>query len=174
MWLRLRKLSPNLELPLTYFHRSLYVHKLHATTSQMQPCRYRSISWSWWSPETDLKPCTAACKKWMQSSITIAASSVCKQDIFTDRLNKIQLRTFWCSIFYICSKQTMNVIFHCTFVWICADFSYKTAFISYHVMIAKTRVLKFCCLLFDWTDTQLSFEKLRRYKSWEMIGLWWL
>ena len=45
MWLRQRNL---LYLwPLTYFHRSLYVHiKLHATTSQMQPRRYRSISWS--------------------------------------------------------------------------------------------------------------------------------
>ena len=41
MWLRQRNLYP----PLTYFHRSLYVHiKLHATTSQMQPHRYRSIS----------------------------------------------------------------------------------------------------------------------------------
>ena len=40
MWLRQRNLSPNLELPLTYFHRSLCVHKLHATTQQMQPCRY--------------------------------------------------------------------------------------------------------------------------------------
>ena len=41
MWLRQRNLSP----PLTYFHRSLYVHiKLYATTLQMQPRRYRSIS----------------------------------------------------------------------------------------------------------------------------------
>ena len=46
MWLRQRNLSPNLELPLTYFHRSLYVHKVHATTSQMLPRRYRRISWS--------------------------------------------------------------------------------------------------------------------------------
>ena len=77
MWLRLWNLSPNLELPLTSFHRSLYVYKLHATTSKMQPCRHRSISWLWWSPEADLKPCTAACKKWMQSSIALAASPVC-------------------------------------------------------------------------------------------------
>ena len=78
-------------------------------------------------------------------------------------LNKIQLPTVWCSIFYICSKQTMNIFFHCTFAWICADFSYHTAFISYHVMIAKTRVLKCCFLLFDWTDTQLSFETWLAY-----------
>ena len=120
--------------------------------------------------KTDLKPCTAACQKWTKSSITIAASSVCKQEIFTDRLNKIQLRTVWCSIFYISSKQSMNVFFHCTFEWKCVDFSCKTGFISYHVMIAKTRVLKCCCLLFDWTDTQLSFEKVRRYKSWDMLA----
>ena len=44
---------------------------------------------------------------WMKSSITIAASSVCKHEILTDRLNKIHLRTVWCSInFYFCSKQT--------------------------------------------------------------------
>ena len=102
--------------------------------------------------KTDLKP-LLACKKWMKSSITIAASSVCKHEIFMDRLNKIQLRTVWCSInFYFCSKQTMNVFFHCTFAWICVDVSCKTAFISYHVMSAKTRVLKCCCLLFDWTE----------------------
>ena len=41
MWPRQRNLSP----PLTYFHRLLYMHvKLHATTSQMQPRRYCSIS----------------------------------------------------------------------------------------------------------------------------------
>ena len=40
-----KETSPNLELPLTYFHLSLYVlHKLHATTFQMQPRRYRSMS----------------------------------------------------------------------------------------------------------------------------------
>ena len=54
--------------------------------------------------KTDLKT-TAACRKCMKSSTTIAASSVCKQGI-TDRLNKMQLRTVWCSIFYFCSKQT--------------------------------------------------------------------
>ena len=89
----------------------------------------------------------------MKSSITIAVSSVCNNEILTDRLNKIQLLTVWCSInFYFSSKQTMNVFFHCTFVWICVDFSRKTAFISYHVMSAKTRVLMCCCLLFDWTE----------------------
>ena len=58
----------------------------------------------------------------MKCSITIAASSVCKHKILTDRLNKIPLLTVWCSInFYFCSKQTMNVFFHCTFAWICVD-----------------------------------------------------
>ena len=146
MWQWQRNRSPNLELPLTYFHRSLHVQQLHVTTSQMQPHRYRSISWSWKSRE-NRSYTTAAYKKWMKSSITIAASSVCKHEILTDRLNKIQLRTVWCSInFYFCSKQTMNVFFHCTFTWICVDFSCKTAFIvRYHVM----GVFKCCCLLFD-------------------------
>ena len=93
----------------------------------------------------------------MKSTITIAVSSVCKHQIcqITDRL-KIQLRTVGCSIFYFCSKQTMNVFFHCTFTRICVDFSCKTAFISYRVMSAKTRVLKCCCLLLP----ELSFEKV--------------
>ena len=96
----------------------------------------------------------------MKSTITIAASSVCKHQIcqITDRL-KIQLRTVGCSIFYFCRKQTMNVFFHCTFTRICVDFSCKTAFISYLVMTAKTRVLKCCCLLFAWTE------------FWESVGL---
>ena len=115
--------------------------------------------------KTDLT--TAACKMWMKSSITIAASSVCRHEIFTDRLNKIQLRTVWCSInFYLCSKQTMNVFFHCTFAWIKVDFSCKTAFVTYHVMSAKTRVLKCCCLLFDWTEFSESSAPLNRE--------WWL
>ena len=106
---------------------------------------------------------TAACKKWMKSSIAIAVSSVCNNEILTDRLNKIQLRTVWCSInFYFCSKQTMNVFFHCTFAWICVDFSCKTAFISYHVMSAKTRILKCCCFLFDWTEFWESSALLNR------------
>ena len=153
MLLRQRNLSLNLELPLRYFHRSLYsVRKLHATTSQMQPRPYRSFSWPWKDQKTDLKPLQLV-KRWMESSITIAASSVCKHKILTDRLNKIQRRTVWCSInFYFGSKQTMNVFFHCTFAWINVDFSCKTAFISYHVMSAKTRVLKCCCLLFYWTE----------------------
>ena len=133
--------------PLTDFHRWLYVHvKLHATTSQMQP--RRSVPDHDKAQKTDLKPLRLV-KKWMKSSITIAASSVCKHEILADRLNKIQLRTVWCSIFYFFSKQTMNLLFHCTFAWICVDFSCKTAFISYHVTSAKTRVLKCCCLLFD-------------------------
>ena len=98
-----------------------------------------------------------------QISITIAVSSFCNNEILTDRLNKIQLRTVWCSInFYFCSKKTMNVFFHCTFAWICVDFSCKTVFISYHVMSAKTRVLKCCCLLFDWTE----FSTLLNRESW--------
>ena len=110
---------------------------------------------------------TAACKKWNKSSITIAASSVCKHEILPDRL-KIQLRTVWCSInFYFCSKQTMNVSFHWTFAWICVDFSCRTAFLSYHVMSAKTRVLKCCCLLFDWTEFWESSALL----NWLMMTL---
>ena len=103
---------------------------------------------------------------WMNSSILIAASSVCRHEILRDRLNKIQLRTFWCSInFYFSSKQTMNVFFHCTFAWIKVGFSCKTAFITHHVMSAKTRVLKCCCLLFDWTEFWESSAPLNR-ESW--------
>ena len=102
----------------------------------------------------------------MKSSITIAASSVCKHEILTNRLNKIQLRTVWYSInFQFCTKQTMKVFFHCTFTWICVDFSCKTTFISYHVMSAKTRVLKCWCLLFDWTEFWDSSTLLNR-ESW--------
>ena len=155
MWLRLRNLSPNLEL------RTQVACDNFAKAAMSLPQHFLIMIKSRNRSQTMH---TVACKKWMNSSITIAASSVCKHEIFTDRLNKIQLRTVWCSInFYFCSKQTMNVFFHCTFAWICADFSYNTAFISYHVMIAKTRVLKCCCLLFDWTDTQLSFETWLAY-----------
>ena len=93
--------------------------------------------------KTDLKPLRLV-KKWMKSSITIAASSVCKHEILMDRLNKIQWRTVWCSIFCFFSKQTMNLLFHCTFAWICVDFSCKTAFISYHVMSATECTRKAC------------------------------
>ena len=37
-------------------------------------------------------------------------------------------------------KNRDNVFLHCSLAWICVDFSCKTAFISYHVMSAKTRV----------------------------------
>ena len=111
----------------------------------------------------------------MKSSITIAVSSVCNNEILTYRLNKIQLHTVWCSInFYFCSKQTMNVFFHFTFAWICVDFSCKTAFVSYHVMSAKTRVLKCCCLLFDWTEFWES-STLLNHESWlayDAFGSW--
>ena len=59
----------------------------------------------------------------------------------------------------------MNVFFHCTFAWLCVDFSCKTAFISYHVMSAKTRVLQCFCLLFDWTEFWESSTLLNR-ESW--------
>ena len=115
--------------------------------------------------KTDLKPLPLAKSEWSTPLQLIAASPVCQHEIFTDRLNKIQLRTVWCSIFYFCSKQTMNVFFHCTFAWICVDFSCKTAFISYHVMSAKTRVLKCSCLLFDWPEFWESSALLNR-ESW--------
>ena len=103
-----------------------------------------------------------SCKKWMKFSIKIAASSFYEHAI-TDRLNKIKLSTaVSCSSFYFCSKQTMNVFFHFMFAWICVDFSRKTAFISYHVMSAKTCVFKCCCLLFDWTEFWESSTPLKR------------
>ena len=130
MWLRQRNLSP----PLTYFHRWLYLHiKLLATTSQTSaatslPQRFLTMI----KPRKQIL--TGAWKKWMKSSVTIAASSACKHEILTDRLNKIHLRSI---DFYFCSKQTMDVFLHCTFAWINVDFSCKTAFISYHVMSAR-------------------------------------
>ena len=116
MWLRQRNFSP----PLTYFHRSLYVHMKvscdnFANAATSLPQHFLIIIKS---RKQILNP-TAACKKWNKSSITIAASSVCKHEIFTDRLNKIQLRIVWCSInSYFCSKQTTNVFFHCTFSYV--------------------------------------------------------
>ena len=68
-------------------------------------------------------------------------------------------------------KNRDNVFLHCSLAWICVDFSCKTAFISYHVMSAKTRVWSaaVCCL------TELSFEKVRRYQivshDWLMVTL---
>ena len=68
------------------------------------------------------------------------------------------------------STSVVNKL-HCTFAWICVDFSWKRAFISYHVMSAKTCVLKCCCLLL----TELSFEKVRCFyivsHDWLMVTL---
>ena len=55
----------------------------------------------------------------------------------------------------------------CTYSFIVRSHEYvltscKTAFISYHVMSAKTRVLKRCCLLFDWTEFWKSSALLSR------------
>ena len=66
-------------------------------------------------------------------------------------------------------EQTMNVFFHCTLAWIRVGFACTTAFISYRVMSAKTRVLKCCCLLFDWTEFWESSALLNR-ESWMAYG----
>ena len=66
-------------------------------------------------------------------------------------------------------KNRDNVFLHCSLAWICVDFSCKTAFISYHVMSAKTRVLKCCCLLFDWTEFWES-SALSNHESWLAYG----
>ena len=66
------------------------------------------------------------------------------------------------------STSVVNKL-HCTFAWICVDFSWKTAFISYHVMSAKTCVLKCCCLLFDWPEFWESSPLLNR-ESWWAYG----
>ena len=60
-------------------------------------------------------------------------------------------------------KNRDNVFLHCSLAWICVDFSCKTAFISYHVMSAKTRVLKCCCLLFWESSTLLIRESWLAY-----------
>ena len=62
------------------------------------------------------------------------------------------------------STSVVNKL-HCTFPWICVDFSWKAVFISCHVMRAKIRVLKCCCLLFDWTEFWESSALLNR-ESW--------
>ena len=66
-------------------------------------------------------------------------------------------------------KNRDNVFLHCSLAWICVDFSCKTAFISYHVTSAKTRVLKCCCLLFDWTEFWESLALLN-HESWLAYG----
>ena len=81
----------------------------------------------------------------------------------------LQLRTVFDMQFSTCSKQTMNVFLHSSLAWICVDFSCKTDFISYHLMNAKTRVLKCCCLLFDWTEFWESLALLNR-ESWLAYG----
>ena len=62
------------------------------------------------------------------------------------------------------STSVVNKL-HCTFPWICVDFSRKTPFISYHLMRAKPRVLKCCFLLFDWTEFWESSALINR-ESW--------
>ena len=110
---------------------------------------------------SDLKPLQLVKSEWSSPLQQLPVPSV------STNFLRIDSTKYSCvpAIFYFCSKQTMNVFFHCTFAWIFFDFSCKTAFISYHVLSAKTRVLNCCCLLFDWTEFWESSALLNR-ESW--------
>ena len=155
-------------VPLTYFHRSLYVHKLHATTSQMQAT---SLPQHFFDHDkvrkTDFKPLQLVKGEWSPPLQHLPVPSL------NTKFLRIDSTKYSCVQFDVqfstCSKQTMNVFLHYTLAWVCVDFSCKTAFISYHVMSAKTRFLKWCCLLFDWTEFWQSSALLNR-ESWLAYG----
>ena len=134
VWLRQRNLSPDLELPLTCFHRSLYVDKLHATTSQMQAT----------SLPQHFVIMIKSRKQILNHYILQKVNEVlhykgCQfRPSVSTKFLRIDLTKYSCVQFDVqfstCSKQTMNVFLHCSLAWICVDFSCKTAFIRYHVM----------------------------------------
>ena len=113
--------------------------------------------------KTDLKPLQLVKSEWSPPLQKLPVPSV------STKFLRIDSTKYSCVQFDVqfstWSKRTMNVFLHCSLAWICVDFSCKTAFISYHVMSAKTRVLKCCCLLFDWTEFWESSALLNR-ESW--------
>ena len=159
-------------VPLTYFHRSLYVHKLHATTSQMQAtslpqhfCYHDKVR------KTDLKPLQLVKGEWSPPLQQLPVPSV------NTKFLRIDSTKYSCVQFDVqfstCSKQTMNVFLRYTLAWVCVDFSCKTAFISYHVSCNECKNSFFEVMLFVvWLNWVLT--KFGAIKSWVMIGLWWL
>ena len=119
--------------------------------------------------KTDLKALQLVKSEWSPPLQQLPLPSVGTKFSRMDSTKYSCVQLVWCVIFFFGSKQTMNVFFHCTLAWIYVDFSCKAAFISYHVMSAKTRVLKCCCLLFDWTEFWQSSALLNR-ESWLAYG----
>ena len=163
MWLQQRNLSPNLELPLTYFHGSLYIHTLHASTSQCSCVVTATFLDRDKVQKTGLKPLQLVKSEWsppLQQLPVLSVSTKCL---------RIDSTKYSCVQFDVQFSITVVNKLHCTFGWICVDFSWKRAFTSYHVMSAKTSVLKCCCLLFDWTEFWESSALLNR-ESWLAYG----
>ena len=113
--------------------------------------------------KTDLKPLQLVKSEWSPPLQQLPVSSV------NTKCLRIDSTKYSCVQFDVQFPTSAVNKLHCTFAWICVDFSWKTAFISYHVMSAKTRVLKCCCLLFDWTEFWESSALLNR-DSWLAYG----
>ena len=109
--------------------------------------------------KTDLKPLQLVKSEWSPPLLQLPVSSVSTKCLRIDSTkHSCVQRDVQFSI------SVVNKL-HCTFPWICVDFSWKAVFISCHVMRAKIRVLKCCCLLFDWTEFWESSALLNR-ESW--------
>ena len=162
MWLRQRNLSPNLELPLTYFHRSLYTRYMR----ELRKCSY-VVTATFHDHDkvqkTDLKPRQLVKSEWSPPLQQLPVSSV------STKFLRIDSTKYSCVQFDVQFSTSVVNKLHWTLAWICVDFSWKTAFISYHVMSTKTRVLKCCCLLFVWTEFWESSALLNR-ESWLAYG----
>ena len=109
--------------------------------------------------KADLKPLKLVNSEWSPPLQQLPVSSV------STKCLRIDSTKYSCVQFDVQFSTSVVNKLHCTFAWICVDFSWKTAFISYHVMSAKTRVLKCCCLLFDWTEFWESSALINR-ESW--------
>ena len=96
--------------------------------------------------KTDLKPLQLVKSEWSPPLQQLPVSSV------STKCLRIDSTKYSCVQFDVQFSTFVVNKLQCTFAWICVDFSWKTAFISYHVMSAKTCVLKCCCLLFDWPE----------------------
>ena len=113
--------------------------------------------------KTDLKPLQLVKSEWSPPLQQLPVSSV------STKCLRIDSTKYSCVQFDVQFSTFVVNKLQCTFAWICVDFSWKTAFISYHVMSAKTCVLKCCCLLFDWPEFWESSPLLNR-ESWWAYG----
>ena len=153
MWLRQRNLSPPWHISIARCTNISYMRQLrkcsHVVTATFLV--HDKVQ------KTDLKPLQLVKSEWSPPLQQLSVSSVSTKCLRMDSTK------YSCVQFDVQFSTSVVNKLHCTFAWICVDFSWKTAFISYHVMSAKTLVLKACCLLFDSGLTALSFEKVRRF-----------